>query len=174
MLTPDKDTESQLGSLSAAFAQAPALLASLPDASDWLSAWSAVMSQAIAEGEDGALVGMDSAREQYLSLADQLTEVGALTWLRTLRASNMGDRLTLHPIWVTHRSAWQAIRALRQNLYWIASANDLTARLPVLAISADGAAMINRLSVDPLESDLSRDAASATLNALAKTLTWRA
>jgi hypothetical protein len=175
MLIADKDTETQLAALVAASNALAGVRAQFPDAADWLAAMAPLLSQVVAEGEDGAARGMDSAREDFFTLADRLAEIAALTWLRTLTLANMDAVMPLHAAWTYHRGVWHAIRALRQTLYWTAGGGDLTARLPVLSLSVAGKSIADRLSIDPLpdSTGLTRAEAADLLNNLARGLVWR-
>jgi hypothetical protein len=175
MIDANRDTETQLVALAAASEGLAGVRVQFPDAADWLAAMSPLLSQAIAEGEDGAVHGMDSAREAFFTLADRLAEIAALTWLRTLPLANMDTVMPLHTAWTYHRGIWHAIRALRQTLYWTAGGGDLTARLPMLSLTVAGKAMADRLSVDPLPeaTRLTRAEAADLLNNLARGLAWQ-
>lgn len=172
---PAHDLSAQLAALTSALADLPALRAQHRDLAAWLSGWQALLTQAQAETRAGITEGEDVARRDFLLLAEQVAQVAMLTLARARVGATPPVHLARYPLWANHLHAWHALRGARQGVAWSGARAAVSGRLPILALTALGERVRQRLTVDVLEvPDLTWTEATTELNTLAEGLLWRA
>lgn len=172
---PSRDLSYQVTALVTALAAVPGLRAQHRDLPEWLTGWQALLTQAVAETRTGQAEGEDVARRDFLLLAEQIAHVAMLTLARARAAGTPPVLLALWPLFANHLHAWHALRGARQGVAWSGARAAVSGRLPILALTAVGERVRQRLTVDVLEAPaLTWSEATTDLNMLAEGLLWRA
>lgn len=176
MLTnPTQDLSYQLAELTRVVTALPALRAQHRDLASWLTGWQALLTQAVAETRAGQAEGEDGVRQEFLRLAEALAQAATLTLARTRASGTPPVLLTRGPLFNQHLHAWHALRGARQGVAWSGAQGLTSGRLPILALTAPGERVRQRLLVDVLEAPaLPWAVATTELNSLAEGLLWRA
>lgn len=172
---PANDLSTQIAALDTALAAVPALRAQHRDLPEWLTGWSALLTQAVAETRAGQREGEDVARRDFLLLAEQLAQAAMLTLARARVGATPPVQLARYPLFANHLHAWHALRGARQGVAWSGARAAVSGRLPILTLTAPGERIRQRLTVDVLEvPDLTWAEVTTELNDLAEGLLWRA
>ncbi len=168
-----KDLATQQSVISAALSDVAAFRAEFIDFSAWLSAWEGILAQLAAEVTAGAKEGMDDARFGFVRDAEAIADGAAKVLARAVVGSPLVDALLLSPMFRSHQRVWQAAKAARQSMSWVASGSPVTGRLPVLSLPDAADALVLDMRSDPMYRPMRRGEAATRLNGLSELLIWR-